>query len=329
MNTKTNANPQPPVDAAEQTQADQVRRMHGDTNPLYDYVIDKLRKVRRSGQDMGFHRVPVVCRVTANRIYLHTGPGQTFDRETGAYLPGMFLANPPSLDVSTLRLKQGPTGEKRLGDAFLARLLAEVGEEKYAEIVRRNRAEPDSRICHSHDFVDANVVMSEAFAELVGEEVDLENDAHTSLWGRAWRRAVADMVNGMAPPAREVGEPTQPLDQVLEGVLQAVKQAARGTATAQEFQGVIDTLTSAIEQARRETNFLTHATTALVDIGKGYPASDIATPVGSGLDGLVQGMVAHLRACGHDDEGAWDCDATRSVDQPRGRQADDAPAPGM
>jgi hypothetical protein len=59
------------------------------------------------------------------------------------------------------------------------------------EIVARNAAEADSRVCHSHDFIDANVVMAEAFERVMGREADTQDGADLDLFNGAWDAAKA------------------------------------------------------------------------------------------------------------------------------------------
>lgn len=51
---------------------------------------------------------------------------------------------------------------------------------------------PDSNVCASHDHCDANMPMSEAFAEVMGREIDLQNQDEIALWNEAWRIAKAE-----------------------------------------------------------------------------------------------------------------------------------------
>ena len=46
-------------------------------------------------------------------------------------------------------------------------------------------------ICHSHDYIDANEVMAEAWRSIFGFEIDLQNNEMCSLWGEAWSAAKA------------------------------------------------------------------------------------------------------------------------------------------
>lgn len=56
-------------------------------------------------------------------------------------------------------------------------------------VVARNRAEPNPNVCHSHDFVDANMAMSEVF-EKHGIDVCSAMETSTPIWNAAWQLAV-------------------------------------------------------------------------------------------------------------------------------------------
>lgn len=95
---------------------------------------------------------------------------------------------------------------KTLADKFLENLLEDVGAEKYREIRRRNIAQTDVGICHSHDFLDANMTMASAFESVMNCEVDLDNGGHTRLWNDAWNLAINVMVNTASSPAATSSE---------------------------------------------------------------------------------------------------------------------------
>lgn len=64
--------------------------------------------------------------------------------------------------------------------------------EQMAEVVRRNTAETNSNICHSHDFCDANEAMIVALSNAGVDTDDMEmmnDDAMCSLWNAAWNLA--------------------------------------------------------------------------------------------------------------------------------------------
>lgn len=66
--------------------------------------------------------------------------------------------------------------------------------DELAEVDRRNRAESNPCICHSHDLCDPNQAMIDAFTA-VGVEYDVQNDAHGDCSNRAWQVVKA---NGFA-----------------------------------------------------------------------------------------------------------------------------------
>jgi hypothetical protein len=60
------------------------------------------------------------------------------------------------------------------------------------EVIARNKAETDPRICHSHDFCDANMAMNEVFLDKHGLDLNAEDEAHVTLWNEAWDIAKAN-----------------------------------------------------------------------------------------------------------------------------------------
>jgi len=76
---------------------------------------------------------------------------------------------------------------------FVIVLRSDVGQAVYQQIVALNKTEADPSICHSHDFIDANMVMAKAFAAVTKIEVDLRSSSQTQLWNRSWALAVSDM----------------------------------------------------------------------------------------------------------------------------------------
>jgi hypothetical protein len=71
--------------------------------------------------------------------------------------------------------------------------------DEWAEMRRRNAAQTNPAICHSHDFCDANLVMDAAFKAVtgnsIGEREEAGNggmsDAELELWSDAWTIAKA------------------------------------------------------------------------------------------------------------------------------------------
>lgn len=78
---------------------------------------------------------------------------------------------------------------ERIAREFSRVLREWITDEQMQEVIRRNKAETDTRICHSHDFCDANMAMDAAFRDLGmdpfegGEHI---SEATCELWGAAW-----------------------------------------------------------------------------------------------------------------------------------------------
>jgi hypothetical protein len=76
-----------------------------------------------------------------------------------------------------------------LAERFSKLLSEAVGEKTLETIIRLNATEIPGTVCHSHDFLDANEVMSDAFTQVVGREPDTGNDEDARLWSAAWDAA--------------------------------------------------------------------------------------------------------------------------------------------
>jgi len=76
-----------------------------------------------------------------------------------------------------------------IGARFVSLLRAMLTEQQFAEMQNLN-AGADNGICHSHDYCDSNMVMSAAFAQAVGREIDTQDDDDRALWSAAWRYAL-------------------------------------------------------------------------------------------------------------------------------------------
>lgn len=62
--------------------------------------------------------------------------------------------------------------------------------EDFQAVLTRNRAEPDPSICHTHDFCDANILMSNAWKDCFPHEPFVpQNTFHCQLWSAAWQQA--------------------------------------------------------------------------------------------------------------------------------------------
>ncbi len=75
-----------------------------------------------------------------------------------------------------------PTPES-LAREFSCALRACLGPEDINEVLIRNQIETDSRICHSHDFCDANVVLLYVFKKY---GMDVAAKGGCARWGKLW-----------------------------------------------------------------------------------------------------------------------------------------------
>ena len=51
--------------------------------------------------------------------------------------------------------------------------------------------EPNSPVCHTHDYCDANMLMHAAWLDFFGQEPDVSSDDDTLIWNEAWSIAKA------------------------------------------------------------------------------------------------------------------------------------------
>lgn len=78
----------------------------------------------------------------------------------------------------------------RIAADFIERLRGELTADTIARINARNAA-PGAAGCATHDFLDANTLMAEAFAASTGRDSDPASDADADLWNAAWFAARA------------------------------------------------------------------------------------------------------------------------------------------
>lgn len=80
----------------------------------------------------------------------------------------------------------------RVARVFARKLGDALDPDERFEILRRNREER-RWVCHTHDYLDSNMVMASAITEVTGasEEQILEEDHIRRLWNEAWDMARA------------------------------------------------------------------------------------------------------------------------------------------
>lgn len=82
-----------------------------------------------------------------------------------------------------------PSMVRRVADMFSGLLVEYVGEDTMREIARLNTIETAACVCHSHDFVDANIVMLDAMTRVIGPHPVPDSPALMWLFDVAWQVA--------------------------------------------------------------------------------------------------------------------------------------------
>ena len=78
-----------------------------------------------------------------------------------------------------------------LANEFIKTIQRWLGPQDCELVDERNRAEEDDRICHTHDFCDANMAMDEAYENLWRLSPNLRDEAVQDEWSDAWMLAKA------------------------------------------------------------------------------------------------------------------------------------------
>lgn len=73
----------------------------------------------------------------------------------------------------------------KVSSAFSMYIRRDLTKTEIKKVVKLNKTAKDA-VCHTHDFVDANMEMAEAFQNVCKREVNLDSDADVELWNQAW-----------------------------------------------------------------------------------------------------------------------------------------------
>jgi hypothetical protein len=129
-----------------------------------------------------------ISKITAERCE----PGSIAGKQAD-FLQWHGYKAPPALiaawEAGTMVLPEAP----KLAKEF-SRLMREAVSPKELDLANHRNMDPDyANCCATHDFTDANVCMSEAFAVLGydtappdGVSLDVATDAYSHVWNAAW-----------------------------------------------------------------------------------------------------------------------------------------------
>ena len=81
---------------------------------------------------------------------------------------------------------------EQIAHRFVIVLMNWLDPAEWDEMRKLNAVQADPKICHSHDYCDANMAMAEAFESVVGR-VPSGEDADNSLWNAAWEIAMPSL----------------------------------------------------------------------------------------------------------------------------------------
>lgn len=79
-----------------------------------------------------------------------------------------------------------------LAKRFSHMLMRELGLSHMEEVCDKNRFNKLAGVCASHDYVDANGVMYDAFFATTGYNFDITSEEDVALWSEAWDIAKAE-----------------------------------------------------------------------------------------------------------------------------------------
>ena len=93
---------------------------------------------------------------------------------------------------------------EKLAREFSRLLRRDLSDHEMSIVVTKNNGDSDTSCCHSHDFCDANMVMAEAFENVVGRlptmtgevernpGLEKQHQQDFDLWNAAWSMAKAN-----------------------------------------------------------------------------------------------------------------------------------------
>ncbi len=98
----------------------------------------------------------------------------------------------PDSDCGALCQPMPTVTPLNLANAFSKQLRQNITRSEFSEVIRRNKAQSDPSICHTHDFCDANQVILDAMKVIgLSGEYDADDANQHALITKAWDTAKA------------------------------------------------------------------------------------------------------------------------------------------
>lgn len=73
-----------------------------------------------------------------------------------------------------------------IANEFSRLLQLHLTDIQMAEVIKKNRTIEYANCCATHDYLDANMIMAEAFKNIIHAEPDMQNNKDNALWNSAW-----------------------------------------------------------------------------------------------------------------------------------------------
>ena len=94
---------------------------------------------------------------------------------------------------------------QRVANLFVEGLRIDLSPHEFDAMCVANAAETDPDICHSHDYLDANMSMLDAMEEHVGTAPECQTNGYSvwfiELWNAAWSLEKADYMRAATDKA--------------------------------------------------------------------------------------------------------------------------------
>lgn len=109
-------------------------------------------------------------------------------------------------------------------------LKRDIGITDLKKVISTNKDRNDAS-CATHDYIDANMAMAEAFKDLTGREFNLQSDTQTALWNKAWDIAKKNEFYLISKPSKRIrvngGNIDEPETKGMEGSYNKRKHGLR------------------------------------------------------------------------------------------------------
>jgi hypothetical protein len=120
---------------------------------------------------------------------------------------------------STLKnSKIEPTSENvnKLAKAFAAEIRKDLTAAELKKVIARNKTDEYKGLCATHDFIDSNESMIQAFAESFNRDIQFNSDSDTELINRAWDIAKDNDFNPKSISFADGGQITHPVAKIVD-----------------------------------------------------------------------------------------------------------------